>query len=635
MKFRSFIIASVLILAGNVLMAQVQLSQQPHQSKIECMEFYGDDFYTGGDDGFIVKWLSDGNGEHFQVSDMKIKMMAIHPNGYEIAIYETDEFAIHRISVWNWKTKTRKFAKRFTDSITCLSYTAKGSYLMAGTTSVDGLLFLDINKGTPLSVLQANTGIVNLAKTGKKESTMLTYEEQGKIKYYSLTDGNMIREFKCESQLENPILVHNNRFLVGTKNNKIYIVDATDGITKKIHQSDKTSLFCANDDELYYSENNSENYSLCLKKLELNKGDNRFESTLIKNFDFGSSQSVSKAIVLNSIAYFGTTIGDIFSMGIESMEETVSALRYTEMPDYKITDIIIIDNDYFIAVNGKILSGTIMNQSLIKICETDNQNITATPEKDLILWTKGAGAEICILKKTDSGYEESYKTIYTPTMPINSLSVWGDKILIVEGNSNVIVHDLVSESTTQLYSGTGLQDAVLVDSNMIYVAKTRVTNPNSALISINMTTKETVPISINGEIMFSLTKKTPTSKIIYGISNEIKEGKKLTKIFSYATDTKKYETKIQWGDEDSTAFLKFINGMLYTNIGKTGTISLDLSNKKKSQLKRSASLPDQIAGNKMYVATLNKDGSITWYNSASNTRIETWYYTNDGYIQVR
>ena len=187
-------------------MAQVQLSQQPHQSKIECMEFYGDDFYTGGDDGFIVKWLSDGNGEHFQVSDMKIKMMAIHPNGYEIAIYETDEFAIHRISVWNWKTKTRKFAKRFTDSITCLSYTAKGSYLMAGTTSVDGLLFLDINKGTPLSVLQANTGIVNLAKTGKKESTMLTYEEQGKIKYYSLTDGNMIREFKCESQLENPII---------------------------------------------------------------------------------------------------------------------------------------------------------------------------------------------------------------------------------------------------------------------------------------------------------------------------------------------------------------------------------------------------------------------------------------------
>ena len=46
-------------------------------------------YYTASDDGFVIKWSFDGQGEHYQFSDVSIKLLAVAPGGNEIAIYET------------------------------------------------------------------------------------------------------------------------------------------------------------------------------------------------------------------------------------------------------------------------------------------------------------------------------------------------------------------------------------------------------------------------------------------------------------------------------------------------------------------------------------------------------------------
>ena len=636
----SGLIFTIFVLFSMPIFAQAEKSNQPHTKQISSVAISNDAFFTGSDDGSIIKWSDDGTGEHYQVSELGIKLMALNPNGYEIAIYETDGFAVHRISVWNWKTKSRKFAKRFTDSITFLSYTQNGTYLMAGTTSVDGLLFLNVQNGTPLSVIKESTGIVSAAKSGNTK--LVTYDQQGFIKYYSITDGNKITQFQCEPNLNDTSFVHRNgRYLVGTKNNSIYIVDATDGKTKNIILSDKPVIISSDDGNFYYIENDKENYCSSIKTVELSKSENQFEETLVKQFDFPenasnfSGENINKSIIVDQIAYFMMNNGSIFSSGVEFSDQVITSFMFTEQSDFQIADIEIVDDIFFILVNGKLLKGTIMSENTESVNAVDATNITVTKNKELILWTKNEDLPIYLFK--DGQIQE----LFTPELPVNSLNVSAksstdNKIIVTMGNQTVSIYDLDTKDYDTLYSGTGLQDAILIEDT-IYASKTALTAPNSALISINVETKETVPLPVSGQVIFNLTqRKSNGVSFIYGISNGIKEdGKKLTEIFSFNTDTKKYTPQLQWADEDTVAFLRFINGILYTNIGKSNARALDLASKKTSQLKRAASLPKKITGNKNYLVTLNQNGSITWYETGTNNRLETWHYSSENYLVER
>ena len=59
---------------------------------------------------------------------------------------------------------------------------------------------------------------------------------------------------------------------------------------------------------------------------------------------------------------------------------------------------------------------------------------------------------------------------------------------------------------------------------------------------------------------------------------------------------------------------------------------LNLSTKKSAILKRSASLPKDIVGNKTHLATVNQDGSVTWYDTTTNAKLENWNLTAEDYI---
>ena len=88
------------------LSAQSHISTQSHQAQVTQvapLSVRGTDgsYYTASDDGFVIKWTFDGQGEHYQFSDVSIKLLAVSPSGDEIAIYETDGGSINRITVWD------------------------------------------------------------------------------------------------------------------------------------------------------------------------------------------------------------------------------------------------------------------------------------------------------------------------------------------------------------------------------------------------------------------------------------------------------------------------------------------------------------------------------------------------------
>ena len=626
----------IFIIPTVMIFAQTQKSKQPHNGKVQAIVEYGDNFFTAGDDGFVIKWLPDGTGEHFQISDLEIKLIAVSPNGTDIAVYETDGFSIHRISEWNWKTLTRKSAKRFTDSIVSLEYSAKGTYLMAGTSSVDGMLFLDPKtKLTPLSVVKESTGTVTVAKTGTTEKTVLMYNPEGMLTYFNLLNGSKVQEFECVSLLEQPTLLYNNVYLAGVKNNSINIVKATTGELSTTIPAKNPIILKSDTSDLHYVEFDEENDRFILKQVPLKKSDLQFIPVELQYFTMGDIQEISVATYseINGLVY-GTNSGALYQNGLYPSTETIdiTLTRVTETAHHRISDIVFVDTNCYFITNNNIYTGKIVEKDTTLLAENINSTNLISLGNELILWSANESKPVYKLVMNEDGTTDLTQ-LFTIDKPITSLTVSQKGIVTITGNSNVYLYDFEKNTNESIYSSSGLQDAILVDDENIFVAKTAVTNPTSALINININTKETVPHPVKGDIMFSLESQDKGGiKQIYGVSIITSNGKKTTEIFCYVPSTKTYSPLLQWADEDTSAFVKVINGVIYTNIAKSGARSLNLSTKKSASLKRSASLPKDIAGNKSYIVTVNQDGSLTWYNTTSSAKLENWNFTAENYL---
>ena len=626
----------IFIIPSFMIFAQTQNSLQPHNGKVQSIVEYGENFYTAGDDGFVIKWLPDGTGEHFQISDLEIKLIAVSPNGTDIAVYETDGFSVHRISEWNWKTLTRKSAKRFTDSIVSLEYSAKGTYLMAGTSSVDGMLFLDPKtKLTPLSVVKDSTGTITVAKTGATEKTVLMYNPEGLLTYYNLQDGSKLQEFDCEALLEQPTLLYNNVYLVGVKNNSINIVKATTGELASTIPAKNPILLKSQASDLHYIEFDEDNDRFILKQVPLKKSDLQFIPVELQYFAMENLEDISIATYSETNgAIYGTSSGALYQNGIFPSSEAIDIKlpRLTETAHNKISDIAIINSNYYFVSHNNIYVGQILAKETSLLAENINATNLISLDNELILWSANDTKPVYKLHFNEDGTNQITE-LFNVDKPITSLSASTKGIVTITGNASVYLYDFEKNTNELIYSSSGLQDAILFDEQNIYVAKTAVTNPTSALININIETKETVPHPVKGDIMFSLeTQEKSGTKQIYGVSIITSGSKKTTEIFSYTPSTKAYSPLLQWADEDTNAFVKVINGIIYTNIAKSGARSLNLSTKKSAVLKRSASLPKDIVGNKTHLATVNQDGSVTWYNVSSNLKLENWNFTADNYI---
>ena len=149
-------------------------------------------FFAAGKDGFITRFsYRTMKPETWQVSTMPIKRIAVHPKKTFIAVYETDGFSIHTISLWDWQTKKQLYAKRFTSSVVSLSWSAQGTYLFIGTASTEGITILDAS-GKIKKVYPRPPGIVLLAATGPSEKSIVTYGETGRLVYADIAKKSIL-----------------------------------------------------------------------------------------------------------------------------------------------------------------------------------------------------------------------------------------------------------------------------------------------------------------------------------------------------------------------------------------------------------------------------------------------------------
>ncbi|WP_027727507.1 WD40 repeat domain-containing protein [Treponema sp. C6A8] len=614
--------------------SQSHNSSQSHQDQVTNIQpvqntsGWDTAYFTSGEDGFLIRWGEDNHGEHYQISDVGIKLIAVSPNGNDIAVYETDGGSVNKVSVWDWKTLSRKYQKNFTDSITSLKFSSKGNYLIIGTATVDGAIFIRTASWTIIDKIKANTSIVNYINTSDSEKTIVFYSPAGTLSYYNLLNGTLKQKFSVIQGLTNPVMFNSNVFLAGIKDNTIYVLNAFKGTTTTSIQAQNPIILSSEKDRnFYYLEYDGRN-NYELKMLEVQDDNKLSNPRLVKTFK-GPRGDAALCVGTKHLAdlYFGGRNGSVYKADIEPTITTQNLNQITENKYKKIYDITETGKDFFFLTETKLYRSDYATGIPETVCTTQGQNkVISLDESNVILWTKSSRSPV-IKKNLNTQAEEA---LFTPKSSLQNVRYFkiDDKeyIVEIESNSYVNIYNFESKNMKQVYSGTGIQDAVLARNGNLYVAKSAASNPQVPLLCVNPDTLETVPLGVKGNVAYALSIK---DNMIYGINLVSDETGKTTYVFSFDIESKMLTNILRFSNEDSDVFTYLKDGNLFTNIGKNKVYCYNISSKRRFAYNRSASIPVDICQNKNQVVILNSNGSISWCSPTSQVLQADWYLNSD------
>ena len=631
---KTILLSAVFAFTAMPLMADAHISTQSHQAQITSLRSVpvrsGNDFeyFTASDDGFLIKWNENNEGEHYQISDVGIKLIAVAPNGNYIAVYESDGGSVNKVSVWDWRTLTRKFMKKYRDSITSLEFSAKGTYLIVGTASVDGAEFFNTSNWSKINKIRANTSIVNYVHTSETEKTAVFYSPAGNLSYYNLVSGQLKEKFSVIQGLTQTVLYNDNKFLAGVKDNTIYVINAFKGTAvTSIKSSNPIILSTYKDSNLYYLEYDGKN-NYDLKMLENLEGLKVSNPRLVKTFRGPRGSSAINTGVKNyTEILLGSKAGTVYKVDTDPSLSVTNMTEITQNTYSKIQDMCQAPTDFYFLTDKAIFKSSYDTGVVNKITATNGEtNILNFDDNNVILWTRSSRKEVELVNLST----KAKTPLFTPTGNIQSLRTGkiGDKhyLIEIESNSIVNIYDFTNKSFNQVYSGTGVQDAVLCDNGNLYIAKSAASNPQVPLICINLETYETVPLALNGNVSFGL---STDGVLIYGIVLQVTDNVQTTFVYSFNTTTGKATNLLKFSEEDSEAFTYIYGNILYTNIGKNKLYCYNMTTKRNFAYNRSASIPKSVAQNGSRVVILNDNGSISWCGTSSQTLQADWYLTTD------
>ncbi len=582
-----------------------------------------EDFFSAGTDGFLVLHRQTGTPEGWQISDLPVRKVAVHPDGNLVAAYESDGFSVYRVSVWDWAEKKRLYAKRFHDSVISLSWSAKGNYLFAGNTSIEGITTFEAQTGNVKSIFRKAPGIVSLTLTGASESSMMTFGPSGSILYTDIASGTTKASYTAIADIQNPVALNNSLKIAGVGNSAVVLSDAMSGkmeMSYPVAGSVVLATGLADKAPSWFEKSAGNAWKLIVGNISSS------------DFVLPDEASVVSAMELTDRLVVGTSAGNVFSCKRISLpEESVSfTLAYpsTRLP---INDITTDGNRAFILASGSVFISSGPGKAPVFAFTGIDADRIAIYDNALLCWSSRKGMPL-----TQISFDGENRTVlYQPKDEIQNLVTHGTSISFVDGKSQAVMIVGSNREKTFVYSGVGLQDAIPVSTDKILVSKSATTRTPYPLMLINTITGETVPIPIKANLCFGLTfSGTEREKLQAFLVHA--EGTTTTDLVTMYVDTEVpastiAKTEVTYQDEDLRASVIAANGALITNLGKTALIAIEPETGKQTPLERGYALPAKIAHMDQFVMTLNTDGSLTWYRADDYGRIGDAALTTTGY----
>ncbi len=560
-------------------------------------------FFSGGEDGFVSRHDGGTGDETWQISDLPIRIIAAHPSGDVIACYESDGFTTHRLSVWNWEKKTRVFAKRFRDSITSVSWSARGSWIMVGSTSLEGFTVIDGKSGEARRMFKTPQGLVYLSVTGASENSVMTYGPSGKIRYTDASSGSERAVYDGPADITNAVVHANNRIISGFTGGSVVSIDATKGTVVDSYESGEPVFATMPADPVpVWIERTGPGYSL------------RAGKAASPRFSPPNGSKITSATGLPGLFALGTDSGLVltFPRGDYSASQPVPAETRNEAI-IPADDIVTTGDTLYILAGGTVYASndpSVYPARVFGGIQADRMEIVGAT---FVFWSSISASPLIATSLSGDGRRE----LYVPGERITSLNHNDGVIAFVEGSSTAIVIRPESEGEPFRYSGAGLQDAVPLTRDSVIVSKSSTSRSPFPLLFINSDTGETVPLPVQGDLCYSLKLSNPERNELRGFvvkgGNPPSTELVTVRVDPVAIASTRTTVHATYKDEDLRATLAVDSKSILTNLGKANLAVIDPSSGRQRPLVRDYALPAKGAILDGFIVSLNYDGSLTWY----------------------
>ena len=571
-------------------------------------------FFAAGKDGFVTRYsYPKFEPDTWQLSSMPIQKIAVHPKGKLIAVYETNGFSIHQVSLWDWATKKAVFSKRLSDSVVSLSWSANGTYLFVGNRSTDGITVLD-TKGIVQNIYQEAPGIVFLAATSASEKNIVTYGESGRLVYTDISKKKKIKEFRTENKLESPNLIKNFTRIIGYKDNNVYVIDAVTGKTISQHSA-RYALFASKiqDSVPIWIERTRRKNEWCIRQGDASS----------KGFYVPENSKITAARHIKNHMIIGTQDGSIYMLGLND-DSSVELERPLTYFSSKVDAITSDGSVLYILKDGTIYAQDSPKEKPYAIAEGFKADKFTFYSNGFLLWSdakKGASVSHYSLDT------KAVRKIITPKETIISLSVYKNFFLYVESFSGVSIVNFDTGKKEFVYNAPGIQSAVQVDDSTIVIAKSSIGRAQSPVFIINTLTEETGPIAIEGNLAFSLEQNSsrPNNLVCFLVGNLPSTKTELLTIglnrMNLIDST--FKAVLSYKEEDVDAFLEASGSDILTNLGKTSLVHYSSSSNQARRLPRSYGFPKDALILKKFFVSLNFGDTLSWYDRKTGALLQT------------
>lgn len=575
-------------------------------------------FFAAGKDGFMTRFsYGTMKPETWQVSTMPIKRIAAHPKKALIAVYETDGFSVHKISLWDWQTKKQLYAKRFSSSILSLSWSAQGTYLFIGTASTEGITILDAS-GKIKKVYPRPPGIVLLAATGPSEKSIVTYGETGRLVYADIAKKSILTQYETEDRLESPELIKNYTQIIGYKNGNVVVVKAASGEVLKSYPA-RSALFAGKitDSLPVWIEKGDtrQTWHLC-------QGDKRSPA-----FSLPYPAAITAARHVDSTVVIGTDDGRLYRL----KQNSDAAISLTELnidTSMQVSDICTKDSKIYMLSGSTLYVAASPEDKPEPIIQSVSGERCTVYGNGFLFWSAEKNAPLY--------YAEEGQTpavLYRPRERLNSVSVYNDTIAAVRAFSGLVLLDGKSGAPLFTYQAAGLQDAVQVDDTFVLITKSTGGVISQPLLLIDIRTSETIPLNMEGDIAFSAQANNKVKNTFSCF--RLKTGKAAqTDLMTMKIDTvyparSAFTAALSYGDENLQASLYDDGYAVLTNLGKNQLSYYDKKRRSIRQLPRDYALSRKALMTDAYIVSVNYDGSLSWFNRRTMQLLQHTPLTED------
>ncbi len=471
-----------------------------------------------GQDGILI--VTDPKSRkilhRIKVTNGKSHLFRSDPTGNRIALISSKN-DLYTLSVWDWNDEKELYRFSLNAQPLYISWSTKGKYLVAGKIDTPNILIIESKTGRQLSYLKNVSSLYNMGYIGRTEKILMAYSSTGVIHYWDISASVLKMTVSTLPDLQNIIVLQTGEKLnlLARKSDTLYTINRQTGAVQSKLSIPKIIDTVIDASNGYLDVLVKTDSGLMVQQFTIIDGD--FIDRDYKPAKF-LLQTTSPPVSITrdrEHAYIATSSGELLQLTESGLSEIIRDILWYPQDSAFYNDEMYISNSRRIVRFTSPFFNTNSHEDSSNLEELTN-NLTMSglpvgdtgleiiPNGDVLLWAEQTADRG--IKVLDFNHPANMKYLMSNTMIHELEIIDSEQTLTVDNTGTIRISDTQNGMILNEYTSLGILDASYSsDGNFVLAGRSVNKKDHASLERIDMSTKESSPISDNRFIVYSIT----------------------------------------------------------------------------------------------------------------------------------